>query len=334
MAKNEFDSTDVQPVIIYGHDGSVLRRLKVDATGKISVGESALPAGAATAAKQLPDGHNVTVDNASGAAAVNIQDGGNTITVDGAVTANAGTNLNTSALALETTLAAIKDTDGVKKITDALPAGTNLLGKVGVDQTTPGTTDAVVSKLYNSKTADYRPARADGITSALQIIDYAHHEVHAGSHFFVVGSADLPLNDVLDFTWVMPNTTKWIHWTWKITTSSAMAWYVYENAAIVNALANVVTPLNSDRNNTTSTSGTTMKWEIQADLAAANVDTNVATATLIKSGITGDGRDGGSFSRESELIMKQGATYCLRAVATAAGNITFDMEWYEHTNLS
>lgn len=31
---------------------------------------------------------------------------------------------------LETTLDAIKDTDGVKKITDQLPAGTNLLGKV------------------------------------------------------------------------------------------------------------------------------------------------------------------------------------------------------------
>jgi len=31
---------------------------------------------------QLPDGHNVTIDNASGGSAVNIQDGGNSITVD------------------------------------------------------------------------------------------------------------------------------------------------------------------------------------------------------------------------------------------------------------
>jgi len=47
-------------------------------------------AGLATAANQLPDGHNVTIDNGAGAAAVNIQDGGNTISVDGTVTANAG----------------------------------------------------------------------------------------------------------------------------------------------------------------------------------------------------------------------------------------------------
>lgn len=44
---------------------------------------------------------DVTVNNAAGASAVNIQDGGNSITVDGSITANAGTNLNTSALALE-----------------------------------------------------------------------------------------------------------------------------------------------------------------------------------------------------------------------------------------
>lgn len=41
--------------------------------------------GLATSANQLPDGHNVTIDNASGGSAVNIQDGGNSITVDGTV---------------------------------------------------------------------------------------------------------------------------------------------------------------------------------------------------------------------------------------------------------
>jgi hypothetical protein len=58
---------------------------------QVDIVSSALPSGAATAANQLPDGHNVTIDNASGASAVNIQDGGNSITVDGTVTANAGT---------------------------------------------------------------------------------------------------------------------------------------------------------------------------------------------------------------------------------------------------
>jgi len=57
------------------------------ATQPVSAAALPLPAGAATAAKQLADGHNVTVDNAGGGAAVNVQDGGNSITVDGVVTA-------------------------------------------------------------------------------------------------------------------------------------------------------------------------------------------------------------------------------------------------------
>lgn len=73
-------------------------------TSNVTVTASALPTGAATAALQTQPGvdiGDVTINNASGAGAVNIQDGGNSITVDGTVTANAGTNLNTSLLALE-----------------------------------------------------------------------------------------------------------------------------------------------------------------------------------------------------------------------------------------
>ncbi len=65
--------------------------LRADASSQLMVSAAALPlpSGASTAASQLPDGHNVTVDNASGASAVNIQDGGNIITVDGTVTVTA-----------------------------------------------------------------------------------------------------------------------------------------------------------------------------------------------------------------------------------------------------
>lgn len=49
-----------------------------------------------------------------------------------------------STLATQTTLASIKDTDGIKKITDALPTGTNTLGSVKI---TDGTTVATVREL-------------------------------------------------------------------------------------------------------------------------------------------------------------------------------------------
>ena len=175
---------------------------------------------------------------------------------------------------------------------------------------------------YRKSDDTVHPLRLDQATNSLQIIDYAHHEIHAGSHFFVSGVATLPINDVLDFVWVMPNTAKWVHWLWKIGSSVEMAWYVYENAIVNNALANVITPFNNNRNSL-AISGTTMRFEVQADLAAANVDTDVTTAILLKSGIIGAGKSSGSENRESELNLKQGATYCLRVVAAAAGYIDF-----------
>jgi hypothetical protein len=75
-----------------------------------------------------------------------------------------------------------------------------------------------------------------------------------------------------------------------------------------------------------------MKFELHADLAAANADTSVGSATLIESGISGAGKQAGNAVRQNELVLKQNGLYCLRAVANAAGYVNFDMQWYEHTN--
>lgn len=73
---------DTSPVSLTGD----FHQLIFDNVGalKVHVKTSALPAGAATAAKQLANGHDVTIDNAGAGAAVNIQDGGNSITIDAA----------------------------------------------------------------------------------------------------------------------------------------------------------------------------------------------------------------------------------------------------------
>jgi len=193
------------------------------------------------------------------------------------------------------------------------------------DRTAPQGVAALISD------AVYRYLRADAATHAIEIIDYEHHEIHGGNHYFVRGYKDLTINQVLDFTWLMPNTTKWIHWAWEIVTEKETLWQIYEGATATNPLANAVTPLNSDRNSA-NTSGTTMKNEVQTNLAGANADTDVSGATLLESGISGEGQRSGSAKRENELILKQNTLYCLRATATAAGFINFEMQWYEHTN--
>lgn len=184
---------------------------------------------------------------------------------------------------------------------------------------------------FGSGASDYANVRIDPSTSSFQTVDTEHHEIHGGSHYFVVGYQDLTINQVLDFTWQMPNTTKWIHWNWKISTESETLWQVYEGATATNPLANAVTPLNSNRNSA-NTSGTTMKYEVQADLAAANADTDVSGATLLESGISGAGKDAGDAVRSHEIVLDQNVLYCLRATASAARYINFNMQWYEHTD--
>lgn len=121
------DGTDLAGVTAAG-------ALQVDGSGvtqPVSAASLPLPTGAATAANQLPDGHNVTVDNAAGASAVNIQDGGNSITVDGTVTADAGTGFApvvTDGAAAGTTGTHVLGTDG----TNAQIISTNVSGHVNI----------------------------------------------------------------------------------------------------------------------------------------------------------------------------------------------------------
>lgn len=84
----QYSGSNPLPVALSGAAGTSAVNV-VDSTGEAYSGSNPFPVNTvdvsslATSANQLPDGHNVTIDNAAGAAAVNIQDGGNTITVDG-----------------------------------------------------------------------------------------------------------------------------------------------------------------------------------------------------------------------------------------------------------
>jgi len=189
----------------------------------------------------------------------------------------------------------------------------------------------LINGRWGSGSGETDEVRIDASTNSLQVVDYEHHEIHSGSHYFACGYQDLSMNNVLDFTWLMPNTTKWTHWTWEIDTESETLWQVYENVVATNPLANAITPYNSNRNSG-NTSGTTMKFEVQANLAGANADTDVSGGTLLCSGISGAGKDAGAAQRQHELILKQNTLYCLRATANSAGYINFKMHLYEHTN--
>lgn len=126
----------------------------------VSLASQPLPTGAATSANQLPDGHNVTVDNAGGASAVNIQDGGNSITVDGpltdadlrasAVPVSQATQPLPTGAATEATLAALATEtklEAVRALLATIDADTSTLAAVDYATQTTLATLATETKL-------------------------------------------------------------------------------------------------------------------------------------------------------------------------------------------
>lgn len=97
------------------------------ANNDVTVASLPLPTGAATSALQTQPGvdiGDVTINNAAGASAVNIQDGGNSITVDGTVAVSGTVTVASHAVTNAGTFAV--------QNTAATPAGTNNIGDVDV----------------------------------------------------------------------------------------------------------------------------------------------------------------------------------------------------------
>jgi len=167
----------------------------------------------------------------------------------------------------------------------------------------------------------------DRATETLQIITYEHHEIHAGSHFYICSFETLDDGDSADFAVTTPNTAKWAHMTFQVEGTSQTEFYIYEGSAVTGGTA--TTPLNNDRNSANT-----------SDLTIAKNPTVNTLGTMIYSqskglvGATPSKADSeGVVTREREIILKQNTTYIFRITSRQDDNIvSYCGEWYEHTN--
>lgn len=166
-----------------GVDGATVPRVTLATNVPLPAGTNAIGKLSANSGVDIGD---VTVDNAAGASAVNIQDGGNSITVDYATT---GSGTATGALRVELptngtgVIATVSTVTAVTAITNALPVGANVIGKVSIDQATPGTTNLTQNKSMPDATSTFSPTNATSTAYEASRVAKAS----AGTFYSVVG---------------------------------------------------------------------------------------------------------------------------------------------------
>jgi len=183
----------------------------------------------------------------------------------------------------------------------------------------------VIAEITNE---DGEAIKTDDMTNALTVIDYAHHEIHSGSHF-KAGYQDtvMATNDEINILFITPDTLKWAHFELTAQATGAVIIDFYEDA-VVSANGTLVTAWNRNRNST--------KVNTVLVYHTPTVTTN---GTKISSKWVGNEgfKDsvGGEARGEAEFILKQNTKYLIKLTAVS-NNIKGAVggDWYEHTDLT
>lgn len=166
----------------------------------------------------------------------------------------------------------------------------------------------------------------DGATNTLVTTGFVHHKIHDSDHYFMEGYTTLDNTDVLQVALVTPDTTKWLHLTWQISSNGILTTEFYEDAEGVSG-GSAVTPLNNNRNSSNA-SGATITSGVSVTGSGTLISRSKWGGTGFKS------FTGGASTREDEMILKQNTTYMRKFISGSDANIVgFKAMWYENTSL-
>jgi len=166
----------------------------------------------------------------------------------------------------------------------------------------------------------------DSLTNAVNTVDYAHHEIHGGSHFTISDYETLGDGATADFVIVTPDTTKQAHLLIEAGGSGLVKIDEYEGVT-EDGDGTTITPKNNNRN-----SSNTSTIVVRKGATVTGLGTRLGGAQAGAGGNVNQQRPG-SGGRESEFVLKQNTKYLFRITSGAASNnISYSLDWYEHTN--
>ena len=215
-----------------------------------------------------------------------------------------------------------------------LPQGTNLLGGVGIYG-------------YRSSDTTYQPLRLDKATNSIQTIDYAHHEIHAGSSFTCHYSQTSPTNvgEMTMIAFNTPDSTTYIHMFAEASSTAASTFSIYEVADLDVDEGTQLTIYNRDRNSATLSTVKSIETTPVANKATSYTVAQAAGATLSTAipiyvkylGAAAAGADTSGETRDShEFILKRNTQYAFVIANTTDDTNTHNiiLNWYEHANIA
>ena len=176
----------------------------------------------------------------------------------------------------------------------------------------------------------------DSSTETLQVIDYAHHEIHSGSMFRVQA-----FNDAIPATasggelvigFFVPDQTKEPHMVWDFVHEGDMTMKVLEGVTLTVSTGTDVAPKNSNRNSaTTSVLQGVATGSLVSGYVTSGVTYSGGTVISLKRNFASRNQPGEG-TRRNEVILKTNTYYAFvldnNVTSTQGGQIR--LEWYEH----
>ena len=179
---------------------------------------------------------------------------------------------------------------------------------------------------YGSGSGEFDHARIDRSTNSLQVIDYPHHEIHAGSSFHV---SDVQNVDTTTQKWMIttPNTTKWAHIVFGVSCTGEILLTITEGADRTGTT--LLSAINHNRNSDNAAGLT-----VHRGVSGGTTDGAVTILTK-RSGATGVGGkilSGAGERDNNEYILKQNTKYIILVQTFADVHDSLELDWYEHTD--
>lgn len=169
-----------------------------------------------------------------------------------------------------------------------------------------------------------RNVEVDGVSASLVIIDFEHHEIHEGNHYFYSHSVELASAATQNYVIKAPVGDRRCHFTFSATGNAITQVDLYEMS---DYLGNTEVTIQNNNRNSDSFSET----KIYNGLGAGSTLGNLIYTMKSGSATGTSSRQSGISQRNAEIILRQDTTYVIVITSGTNDNLcNLLVEFYEH----